>query len=433
VQTSDFTAETGADIAVTSVADDHADAPTGSDPDRPISHVTPLLVPRDGDVQPIVDPLQLAKWAHNLAAGSGPVALDAERASGFRYGSRAYLVQLRRPDVGSALFDPIALGDLAVLDAPLADSEWVLHAASQDLPCLAEAGMRPRKLFDTELAGRLAGLPRVGLGPLVEQMLGLGLAKGHGAADWSTRPLPPAWLTYAALDVEVLLELRDAMEALLDEQGKLDWARQEFAAIVAAPPSPPRVDPWRRTSGIHKIRDPRVLAIVRELWTTRDALAQRRDLAPHRVLPDSAIVAAATAKPASLEALVAMPVYAGRIQRRQASTWWDAIRRATALPASALPPSTLQGDGPPPPAKWAIKDPKAAARLAAARTALAATSDRIRMPVENMLSPDLVRRTMWSPPGGSDMEAALRAGGARPWQIDLTAGDLRGALDAPVG
>ncbi len=309
--------------------------------------ITPLLVPRDGNVLPIVDPVELAEWAARLSRGSGPVALDAERASGFRYGSRAYLVQLRRSDVGTALFDPIALGDLAVLDGPLADSEWVLHAASQDLPCLADAGMRPRKLFDTELAGRLAGLPRVGLGPLVEQMLGLGLAKGHGAADWSTRPLPAAWLTYAALDVEVLIELRDAMEELLDAQGKLEWARQEFAAIVAAPPAPPRVDPWRRTSGIHKVHDPRVLAVVRELWIARDNLARRRDLAPHRVLPDTAIMAAATAKPASLQALVALPVFTGRVQRRQASIWWDAIRRAMALPAADLPPANLPGDGPP--------------------------------------------------------------------------------------
>ena len=289
--------------------------------------------------------------------------------------------------------------------------------------------IRPRTLFDTELAGRLAGLPRVGLGPLVEQMLGLGLAKGHGAADWSTRPLPAAWLTYAALDVEVLLELRDAMAALLDSQGKLDWAHQEFAAIVAAPPSPPRVDPWRRTSGIHRIRDPRVLAIVRELWFARDEVARSRDLAPHRILPDSAIVAAASAKPTGLQELVSLPVFAGRIQRRQAAVWWDAIARAMALPAKELPPSNLPGDGPPPPAKWAMKDPRAAARLTAARSALASIAARVSMPVENVLSPDLVRRAMWSPPDGADLGDWLLRGGARKWQVELTAAELRKALD----
>jgi len=409
------------------------DAVRPDEPDLPqLSAVTPLLVPAQGDLQPVVDARELADWAARLGRGSGPVALDAERASGYRYGSRAYLVQLRRPDVGTGLFDPIALGDLALLDAPLASSEWVLHAASQDLPCLADVGLRPRRLFDTELAGRLAGLPRVGLGPLVEKMLGLGLAKGHGAADWSIRPLPPAWLTYAALDVEVLIELRNAMEELLESQGKLEWARQEFAAIVAAPPAIPRIDPWRRTSGIHKVHDPRVLAIVRELWTARDNLARRRDLAPHRVLPDTAIMAAASAKPDSIDELVSLPVFTGRVQRRQSSVWWDAIRRAKALPAAELPPATLPGGGPPPPAKWALKDPRAAARLASARAGLAGIAARVGMPVENLISPDLVRRTMWTPPDGPDMAAALAAGGARPWQVELTADVLRAAVDAPA-
>ncbi|WP_322098238.1 HRDC domain-containing protein [Nakamurella alba] len=379
---------------------------------------------------PITDPLVLLDWARRLAEPGGPVALDAERASGFRYGSRAYLVQLRRPDLGTALFDPIALGDLAVLDDPLAGSEWVLHAANQDLPCLAEIGIRPRTLFDTELAGRIAGLPRVGLGPLVEQMLGLGLAKGHGAADWSTRPLPHDWLAYAALDVEVLIELRDAMADLLRSQGKLEWAEQEFAAIVAAPAHPPRVDPWRRTSGIHKIRDRRRLAAIRELWLVRDDAARRRDLAPHRVLPDSAIAAAAQALPSDRNALLELPVFSGRMQRRQAHLWWDALERAKRLPDKDLPPVTLPSDGPPPANRWSVKDPAAAARLAAARAGLAALSEQHGVPVENLLSPELVRRTLWRPPAGTDIEAALIDGGARPWQVELTAPVLRGALDA---
>ncbi len=400
---------------------------TDSDVDLPV----PLLVPRDGEIRPVVDQVELADWARRLGLGSGPVALDAERASGFRYGSRAYLVQLRRGDVGTALFDPVPLGDLAVLQASLAGCEWVLHAANQDLPCLADLGLRPRTLFDTELAGRLAGLPRVGLGPLVERMLGLSLAKGHGAADWSTRPLPAAWLTYAALDVEVLVELRDSMADLLQSQGKLDWALEEFAAIVAAPAAPPRIDPWRRTSGIHRIRDQRALAVVRELWLARDELAQRRDLAPHRILPDAAIAAAAAGRPRSLADLVAMPVYTGRMQRRQAPMWWAAINRALTMPAAELPPVSLPSDDPPPPSRWAVKDPVAAGRLTAARAAMAELGDRAQVPVENLLLPDLLRRIMWTPPAGSDIAVALRAGGAREWQIDLTAGILRAALDAP--
>ncbi|GAA2013662.1 ribonuclease D [Nakamurella flavida] len=418
------------------------EAPDGSGPgvdvpaDADAPELIPLLAPRDGDVLPITDPVEVMEWARRLAAGGGPVALDAERASGYRYSARAYLVQLRRDDVGTALFDPAALGDLAVLDDALADAEWVLHAASQDLPCLIELGMRPRTLFDTELAGRLAGLPRVGLGPLVEQMLGLHLRKGHGAADWSTRPLPREWLTYAALDVEVLVELRDAMDALLTRQGKSEWARQEFAAIVAAPPSPPRVDPWRRTSGIHRLHDRRALAVIRELWLARDSLARRRDLAPHRVLPDTAIIAAATAKPTTEAALVALPVFSGRMQRRTSALWAAAVARGLALPEDRLPTVRLVVDGPPAPARWSAKDPVAAARLAAARTRMAALSERVSVPVENLVSPDLLRRVLWSPPDDGDVATALSGLGARPWQVELVSPEVRGALSdaatAPV-
>jgi ribonuclease D len=322
-----------------------------------------------------------------------------------------------------------------VLDRPLASAEWVLHAASQDLPCLAEIGIRPRRLFDTELAGRLAGLPRVGLGPLVEQMLGLHLRKGHGAADWSTRPLPHDWLVYAALDVEVLVELRNAMEDELRRQGKLEWARQEFAAIVSTPPAPPRTDPWRRTSGMHRITDRRALAIIRELWTTRDGLARRRDVAPHRILPDSAIIDAATNRPVTTGALTALPVFSGRMQRRNADLWLSAITRALALPADELPVTRPAGDGPPLPAKWVSRDPAAAARLQSARAGLAELSERVGTPVENLVSPDAVRRVLWSPPDDSGDDAladALAARGVRPWQIELTSPVLRAAMDAGI-
>ena len=267
-------------------------SPEGAGPEPAERVVEPLLVPRDG-LPPLVDTasaLQAATEA--LAAGTGPVAVDAERASGFRYGHRAFLVQLRRGGAGTVLIDPVACTDLSGLDAALADTEAVLHAASQDLPCLADLGYRPRQLFDTEIAGRLLGYPRVGLATLVETILGLGLEKSHSAADWSTRPLPQDWLLYAALDVEVLVELRDHLARQLTEQGKMDWARQEFAAVLAAGPQPPRADPWRRTSGIHRVRNRRGLAVVRELWLERDKIARRRDLSPTKVLSDAAIVEA---------------------------------------------------------------------------------------------------------------------------------------------
>ncbi len=410
------------------VAGDQSDAPVVPEP-------TPLLVPREG-VPPVVETAaDLADVVARFAAGTGPVAFDAERASGYRYSQRAYLVQLRRAGAGSALIDPIACPDLSLLGKVLQGCEWVLHAASQDIPCLAEVGLEAPRVFDTELAGRLAGFDRVGLGAMVENVLGYRLEKGHSAADWSTRPLPRDWLVYAALDVEVLLELRDALEAELDAQGKLAWAHEEFEAVRIAPPPPPRVDPWRRTSGIHRLRTRRQLAGVRALWELRDQMARRRDTAPGRILPDAAIVNAVTTAPESPQALTALPVFGGRSTRRHADTWFGALARAAALPEDDLPQPTAVGDGPPAPNRWAERDPVAAKRLARVRAAVTALAEANTMPAENLCPPDAVRRLAWAPPPEVDADsvaAALASYGARSWQIALLSCSLAEALPEPA-
>ena len=389
----------------------------------------PLLEPRDGLPSVVETYAALADVTGRLARGQGPVAVDAERASGYRYGQRAYLVQLRRAGSGTVLIDPIACPDLAGVDTALQEAEAVLHAASQDLPCLAEVGFRPRQLFDTELAGRLLGYPRVALGTLVEEVLGFHLEKGHSAADWSARPLREELLRYAALDVEVLIELRDALAAELAEQGKTEWARQEFAAVLAAKPAAARPEPWRRTSGIHRVPSRRGLAVVRELWTTRDRIAQAADLSPRRVLPDAAIVEAARLFPSSAGQLSRISGFTGRQARRHEKEWLAAIERARASADSDLPDPTggQVPNGPPPAHRWAERDPAAAARLAAARTAVAAVAEANTVPVENLLAPDALRRLSWDPPQPSDTETvglALAGYGARPWQIELTAGQI---------
>ena len=371
-----------------------------------------------------------------LRSGTGPVAVDTERASGYRYWQRAYLVQLRREGAGTVLIDPIDLDHLCELAEVLNPLEWVLHAASQDLPCLAELGLAPAAVFDTELAARLAGLERVGLAALVEELLGYQLLKGHGAADWSRRPLPDEWLTYAALDVELLLPLRAAVEAELDAQGKLGWAAEEFEAVRTAGPPAPRVDPWRRTSGMHRIQRPRELAAVRELWLARDQLARQRDIAPGRVLPDAAIIDAALTDPPNEAALLSRPVFSGRSQRRHAKIWLGALAAARALPTDELPPLRAQGGSPPPVNRWSDRDPAAAVRLAAARATLAEIAKQHRVPLQNLLAPDLVRRLCWEPPELLDTAAVERhlvAGGARRWQCALTAHPLATALKSAVG
>jgi ribonuclease D len=391
-----------------------------------------LLEPRDGMPPLVATTADLAAATAALASGTGPVAVDAERASGFRYGQRAFLVQFRRADAGTVLIDPVACPDLSGLDAVLADTEAVLHAASQDLACLAELGYRPRRLFDTEVAGRLLGCPRVGLAAMVESMLGLGLEKSHSAADWSTRPLPDEWLRYAALDVEVLVELREVLAGQLAEQGKTEWAQQEFDAVLAAEPHPPRADPWRRTSGIHRVRTRRGLAVVRELWLERDKVAQRRDMSPTKVLADAAIVEAARVLPDGPDELAGIAGFGGRNARRHQAEWLRAIGRARALPDRSLPAASApRGDGPPPAHRWADRDPDAAQRLTAARAVVAALADSHGLPAENVLPPDAARRLAWQPPADitpASVAADLAGYGARPWQAELTSVPLAKAL-----
>jgi ribonuclease D len=406
-------------------ADDTADRP-----------VAPLLLLRDGLPPVVTTPGQLDATAASLAVGHGPLAVDAERASGYRYSQRAYLIQLRRAGAGSFLVDPLPFGDvpnqaLRPLADAVADEEWVLHAASQDLLCLAELGMRPSRLFDTELAGRLLNYPRVGLAVLVEELLGYTMRKEHSAVDWSRRPLPDSWLLYAALDVEMLLELRDVLAAQLEAAGKAEWARQEFASWVEMRPPAPRNEPWRRTSGIHRVRGRRGLAIVREMWHLRDELAQERDVAPGKIVRDPVIVEAAQAAPTSRGGLARLPGFSTRGGRRYIREFAAALTRALDLNDAQLPSVSARHDGPPPARVWASKFPAAAARLRVCRELIVALAAELALPQENLLEPDVVRRLTWEPPAELSAEtvgAALSAAGARPWQVELTAWALAEAL-----
>jgi ribonuclease D len=415
-----------------SARDDNVENPENEDTEP---EATPLLAPADGVPELAVTSDQILSAAELLVTGHGPFAIDAERASGFRYSNRAYLLQIRRVGAGTVLIDPVNHGeDPLVVMAPLADvldtDEWILHAADQDLPCLAELGMVPPTLYDTELAGRLAGFDRVNLAAMVQRLLGLHLVKGHGAADWSKRPLPSDWLNYAALDVEVLLELRAAIAAVLDEQGKTDWAAEEFEHLRTFVASPTRRDRWRRTSGIHKVKNPRTLAAVRELWTARDNIAQRRDIAPGRILPDAAIINAATVNPDTVEKLVALPVFGGSRQRRSAQVWLDALARARTT--RDLPTATEPLNGPPPAVRWSRRKPEAAERLEVVRAGLAELSEQVSIPTENLLTPEVVRRLVWDWEPVDDPAAVIQAflveAGARPWQRKLTVPILAAAL-----
>ncbi len=375
---------------------------------------------------------QIAEYRDRLAEGKGPVAIDAERASGFTYSQRAYLIQVRREGSGTALIDPTS-ADLSPIAGALNEAEWILHAATQDLECLREVGLQPTKLFDTELAGRLLGRERVGLAGLIGSELGEYIEKGHGAANWSMRPLTPDMLKYAALDVELLVELRASLEESLKTADKWHIAVQEFAALVHWSPRQPTGEAWRRTSGVHSIRSPRNRAIVRELWITRDDIARRRDTAPGRILPDRAIIAAAQSNPASIGALFAIKGFNGRGAQKYDRSWWAAIERAQALPESELPGIPPRSDAPPPPKVWMEKNPAALGRLDYVRFHLFELSEKLSIPVENLMLPELIRRICWDPPppSESDLVSRLRDSGAREWQIELVSPIVWAGRTAP--
>ena len=401
----------------------------------------PLLVPAGGTPPVINSNAALELAIAQLRAGHGPFAVDAERASGFRYSARAYLIQIKREAGGLHLIDPIPFGLnnplISKLNELLNSDEVILHASTQDLPCLREIGINPTHLFDTELGGRIAGLPRVGLGPLLESLMGVVLAKEHSAADWSTRPLPQEWLTYAALDVELLVELRNAMREILQASGKLRWAEEEFASILLAPPPPPRIDPWRRTSGMHKIKRRDHLAIIRELWIARDQIASAQDIAGGKLLNDAAIIelclAAPTTKKEFEKALRPIGLRARWVEN--SALWLEAIARAVALPESQWPAMRTNTDALPPIKLWRDRFPEKFAPLSHARALIDIIATTNSIPVENLISPESVRRICWSPPSGSTLnrdeagvQSALASLGARPWQIDLVAGALADAL-----
>ena len=408
-------------------------------PEEEVAVVTavPLLAPANG-IPPVVDTdARFAAALQELSKGKGPFAVDAERASGYKYSARAYLIQIKREGGGLHLIDPIPFGPhhkfFKELNELLQSDEVILHASTQDLPCLRELGIHPKLLFDTELGGRIAGLPRVGLGPLLESLMEVSLAKEHSAVDWSQRPLPQDWLNYAALDVELLIELRNEMHAILEKSKKLKWAQEEFQSIIDAPAPPPRVDPWRRTSGMHKIKKRDQLAIVRALWTVRAEIAQEVDIAQGRLLSDAAIVeiaTKATEKPVKtkkdLEKIL-RPLGLRARWLENTATWISAITDALSLDESQWPPVRTDSDSLPPLKIWRERFPAKYAPLTHAKANIQAKAHELVIPFENLITPEYVRRICWNAPK-SGVAAALATLGARPWQIEIVAPILEAAL-----
>lgn len=379
----------------------------------------PLLETPANGIPDVVDtPEDLSSSIAGLAAAQGPIAIDAERASGIRYGQRAFLVQLRREGAGTFLLDSETLGDLSGLNPALGTDEWVIHSVTQDLPCLQERGMRPAALFDTELAARLLGWEKFGLAAVAERTLGVRLAKEHSAADWSTRPLPKEWLNYAALDVEVLLPIRDILHQQLLDSDRWEFAQQEFTNLLDF--TPKHFDePWRRTHGLSKIRSRRDIARVRELWQARDSMAREADLAPTKILRDRELVALAQSGVKSSDDILAQW---RRLSRAEAARLFRAYRKASRLGADELPGRSERGRS----KRSEFNPAELKERVAALKSAMSQLSEELTIPHDILLQPAIVKSL--AAESGVDVEDHLAEAGARPWQIELSAPVLKKTL-----
>lgn len=389
--------------------------------------VTPLLKPRRPAV--LIDTaVQLAEACAELAFETGAFAIDAERASGFKYGQRAYLIQVARATGSIYLIDPASISpsfdpnDFSQLARVLSTDTWLLHAATQDLPCLAELGLVPTTIFDTELGSRIVGLPRVGLGAVVEHYLGLALAKEHSAVDWSKRPLDPSWLQYAALDVDVLHELANKLEIDLKDNDKLDWALEEFTHLLNFKPKPENPERWRTITGLHEVKTQQGLAVARSLWRAREAMAMKLDVAPGRLIPDSSISHVSKTMHRTRPELASDKGFAGRASRSYLDTWWSALEEGRA--ERDLPPLKLANPGIPNHRSWPARWPQANQRLICTRHNLAALANELSLPLENLISPESIRQICWierEEVGDEQIRQELAALKTRPWQIDLIA------------
>ena len=346
------------------------------------------------------------------------LGVDAERASGFKYGQDAYLVQL----IGSKtayLIDPKGLSAEAIgeLAAVVNKKEWILHSATQDLPCLRELGLIPKKIFDTEVAAKLLGFERFGLAAIVSELEQFELAKEHSAADWSIRPLSSEMLEYAAQDVYFLKSITSELSNRLKEIGRMEFAEEEFRHLLNFRPKPIGDNPWRKTSGIHLLKKPIQLARLREMWLVRDAFAFEQDIAPGRVVSDKALSYAAGVEYKNLAEMKRDKQFHGRLLPKLYTRIFDAYKAAE---NSELPPLKEQSSDQTPHHKnWQKLKPDVDKRYKEFKTLLAELVDETGIPAEAIMSPGIIRDAFWNEVPVEKMQAYLKNSGARDWQLSL--------------
>jgi len=274
------------------------------------------------------------------AREAGVLGIDTEFMSEGRYRPLLCLIQLAVPDGDDSrveIVDPFEQPAMQPLAEVLADPdvEVVMHAARQDVAILRRGlDTQIRGLFDTQLAAGFAGLSAsLGYGALLDQLLGVKLKKGEGFTKWDRRPLTRQQVRYARDDVAHLIQLADAIKERLQQNGRLEWVREECRPLEEASDERDVREVWRRLPRVNQLGG-EGRAVAREVAAWREQVAQQEDKPPSTIIADQALVAIARSAPTSVDRLRDVRgLYPKGIRR-----WGDEIIAAVRRGAKAEPP-----------------------------------------------------------------------------------------------
>jgi len=199
------------------------------------------------------------------------------------------------------LIDPLTVGPLDCFWQLIVDPARVVvvHAGREEVRmCRLWAGSPPGNLFDVQLAAGLIGLAYpLSHGSLVQQILGINLAKGETLTEWRHRPLTSAQLRYAFDDVRHVLALWQYIADRLNSLNRNEWAREEFLRMQSSTdPEEIVSEKWRRLRGLGSL-DRRRLAIARALYQWREEQAERNNRPSRTILRDDLIIEIARRSP----------------------------------------------------------------------------------------------------------------------------------------
>lgn len=267
------------------------------------------------------------------------IAVDIEADSLYHYFEKVCLIQFSSVS-DTFILDPLAVKDLGALTALMANPkiEKVFHASGYDIFCLKrDYGFSFSKIFDTHIAAQFVGYEFLGLGTLLDKLLGIHHSKRRQKDNWSIRPLSAEQIEYAAMDTHYLLPLRDMLEAQLREKGRLRWAQEEFEAATLNNSQERDFDPegFRRIKGSRELPI-QSLAILRALYLLRDKYAREMDVPPFKVMHNSILLDLASKPPKSQHEMFKRPGISRRVARKYGNEIMRAITEAQAQDPSLL-------------------------------------------------------------------------------------------------